>query len=405
MLLNFSPSKDSHLNSSLSINEASCAVTLARPILILLVCIAHIPGIAGYESNYDQYYDLSSLLAVFIKDFLARGAVPILTVISGYFAYFSFQKHSYFFFIKLKIGRLLLPFILWNVIALVFFYYLWQITGRIVGGIDQIHSPLNFLKATLGVYQLPINPPTYFVRDLFILMLAMPVFEILCKSPLRLMLSIVAYGYFFWSLPGMTFDLNGVIIPLTYRTDSTVFFMLGVSLASMNIKVPHIRRYSAWVFTILLLILGGFISMTISAFNPTAMEYVQARSMIGVLFILAAPALLSQLIATQDFRYARWVKRFSPYTFVLFLSHALTTQVFVMVTHQIFGWQVNESSSIFVQCAYIASYLLFVCSGAIAIFYSYEMAKKSGAKWARPLHRFAHLPKENPRPQSRLGRL
>ncbi|MBJ7551504.1 acyltransferase family protein [Marinomonas ostreistagni] len=352
---------------TLSRSELFEGIRLARPLLILFICVAHLPGINSYESDYDQYNQISTLFAVYIKDFLARGAVPILTVISGYLAYYSYQKRAYLGMLNTKIKRLLIPFFVWNIIALCFFLGLYKAFGLQYADVTSIDSFWETCKALLGIYRLPVNAPTYFLRDLFMIMLILPVIHLICQKSWLFVLAAGYYLVYFWNDPGITLRILDWVIPLTFRMDMVLFFALGYFLAVKQIDCPKVSRYSALVYGILLGVLGLLFSMALSGLNPAPEVYVQWRMLLGGLFVCAAPAILVCLVNSKDTPFGKLLGKLSPYSFILFLSHSVSSTLFSIFTLNILHWHVNERSSSWEQTSYILMYLATVSIGAVVV--------------------------------------
>lgn len=350
---------------SLSKQELFEAIKLARPVFILFICIAHMPGIRGYTSDYDQYNQLSTLFAIYLKDFLARGAVPILTVISGYLALASYKKRSYRHFITEKTKRLFVPFIVWNTLLLIGGWAAYKLIGLNISNAASVASVSSIIHNIFGIYQLPINAPTYFLRDLFMIMLILPVIHFACKTPIRFILSLGFYLFLFWDQPGITLYLPNLVIPVTFRSDMVPFFMVGYFLAVHNQSVPRLSLYSSVSHLILIAIIGVLFSIAMSGLNPSPVQFVQWRALVGTLFVLIAPTILVVLITIQHTLMGRLLAWLSPYSFTLFLSHSISAYMYIMLVRSILGWKVAESSPVYEQILYTLCYLSFVTLGAI----------------------------------------
>lgn len=347
---------------SLSQQELSQVIRLARPLLILFICVAHTPYINGYLSEHSQYFDLGSLFPVIVKDFFARGGVPILSVISGYLAVHSFKKSAYLSFLGNKFMRLMVPFIVWNLIALI----LVLISTRFMSG-ETFSGVWDYIRAIFGFYRLPINPPTYFLRDLFFIMACAPLIHLLCKRPKLLLISVAAYIYVFWNQPGFGFYIGDTPVPLTFRTDSILFFTLGYYLALHQQGIPRFTGYASLVCLVLITIIGVFTSMLLTATNPPGNIYVIGRAAIGMVFVLIAPAVFWGLLALRTTIIGKLLNWLSPYSFTIFLSHILSAQVFIYLARRKLNWLVNESYPIWQQTLFILAYLVFVSLAAILI--------------------------------------
>lgn len=352
---------------ALSKEELFTGIRLARPLLILFICIAHMPGINGYDSDYDRFDQIGTLFSVYLKDFLARGAVPILTVISGYLAYSSYKKRSYRVFIGDKFKRLLWPFIVWNLIVLVAGFAAYRWFNINIAGVPSIDSVKSAIFAVVGIYRLPINAPTYFLRDLFMIMLITPFIHLACQRLDRFIALFLAYLLIFWQSPGLSFSLFGVIIPLTFRMDMVLFFALGYLLSVRRHSCPKVTGYTGVTFAILMGAFGLLFSMAVSGLNPSAPEFVQWRMLLGALFVCVAPALILGLVKIKQTVLGQVLWRLSPYSFTLFLSHTISAHVFMIIVRSKLGWLVSERSVIIEQVFYALLYLTFVSIGAVVI--------------------------------------
>src|SRR5690606_12222207 len=165
-------------------------IELLRPLLIMLMCWAHIPFIYAYGSA--SLSEPQTLLGPFFRDVISRGAVPVLTVISGYLAYYSFNRKSYLRFAGDKTRRVFLPFVLWNFILLgvlwVFFHYGGYVINEEILAIENRND---VLRAILGINRLPINQPLYFLRDLFLVSLFCPLFQLLARHYITALLFVM----------------------------------------------------------------------------------------------------------------------------------------------------------------------------------------------------------------------
>lgn len=362
---------------SLSRTELFEAIKLARPLLILFICIAHMPGIQGYQSSFDQYDDISTLFAVYLKDFMARGAVPILTVVSGYLAVFSFQKRSYLSFIATKTKRLFVPFIVWNLLMLLACWVLYLVWDMNFQNISEQSSLVATVKAVLGIYQLPINAPTYFLRDLFVIMLLLPVLHFFCQSWQRLLLFSVVYLFIYWNAPGVGFYLGSIPVPVMIRMDMILFFCVGYFLALHEVAIPRMSVYGAIVLLLIMGGMGGLFSMVASVVDPSPRTFVQWRAILGALFVCIAPAILLTLLYSQKNLLGRFLGWFSPYSFTLFLSHILSAYVFMIVVRFELGWLVKESSPVYEQILYLLTYLVCVVVGALLISFCWQRVRQA----------------------------
>lgn len=159
--------------------DLSNIITWLRFPLAMLIVLQHYytPDIAGSTGTLYWY------IGNFFNHILAAIPVPLFIFISGYL-YFngmsSIDKFKEFIDIYIKksskrLKSLLIPYILWN-LAVLFFYYIAQTcsTGSIMAkdGYKLIsdYSVLDYIKAFIAIDStgMPIDGPLWFIRDLLV---------------------------------------------------------------------------------------------------------------------------------------------------------------------------------------------------------------------------------------------
>ena len=160
----------------------------------------------------------------FILEEVPRYGTLILSVISGYL-YFEVSKNGKDVF-KKKVKNLLIPFLIANIIVIVPVLIIHWL------GYDYLNRlSFDYTLITEGLLSLnspPVNPPTYFIRDLFIVFILL---ELVVNKKL-------------WTLI--------VIIPLIIfgqlliRYDILILFLVGVAYSKFKNQINH------WIFTIAL---------------------------------------------------------------------------------------------------------------------------------------------------------
>lgn len=200
----------------MSTNDSNVISILRFPLIICVICIH--AQIGGNGAVY-----LQRLLG----DELGRLAVPIFLMISG-FLFFSeykdFTKEDYFLKIRKRISTLLIPYLLWNLIA--------YICYAIRTGFNLIEFAKSFWIINIPGRSgsSPIDGPLWYVRDLFIIMIISPIVYYVIKKgkfPALMILLLL------W-VSGLSVFANGIYI-------SFVFFVLGGYLRVNNIGVKDIK--------------------------------------------------------------------------------------------------------------------------------------------------------------------
>lgn len=193
-------------------------ITALRFPLALLVVLIH-----SYNSAWQSVeFESGPSLPYFLSRILPTFAVPLFFAISGYLFFLNSPRltaSAYANKLNRRKGTLLLPYLLWNLIA----FGLYALKD-VFSGIP-LQNPLSFHllwdSHTLGkaftnwagwniaAGTAPVQQPLWFVRDLMILVLLSPVIYVLLRK-LRifglLLLGIVYYGQLWPNFGGITFQ-------------------------------------------------------------------------------------------------------------------------------------------------------------------------------------------------------
>ena len=195
---------------------------------ILLVVILHAYNLTIKLGGGVIY--ANSSLTEFCEDFLSQGiariAVPIFFLISGYlfFLNFSGTKYEYKAKIKKRFGSLLLPYLCWSVWGIIFYLILESLP----------HSETFFTKDLIAhsspkrlLYILLLKPIPYqlwFIRDLIMLVLLSPIILLIVHRIQWLGCAILCYTWFI--------DINFIL----FSNESFLFFVIGATFPIFNQK-------------------------------------------------------------------------------------------------------------------------------------------------------------------------
>ena len=225
-----------------------------------------------------------------------RTSVPVLTCISGYLLFKS-QLHTQFsqLFIK-KTQTIFIPLVLFNIPVAIFIYYLQlnQTFDHQFSTILHPISPSTWLNAIFGITAPPVNYPTNFLRDLYVVSLMTPVFSIFLKYiPIT---GLFIISYFFW------FNFDGNIV---LRSPMPIMFYFGGLVATTDINLKLLDKYAGYLFTL-------FITLCIA----TIYFKIENRNYLRLISpFLIWPA--STLIVNTWI--GKWFISFSKYSFPIFL--------------------------------------------------------------------------------------
>lgn len=324
-------------------------IELLRPLLIMLMCWAHIPFIYGYDSA--SLAEPQTLLGPFFRDVISRGAVPVLTVISGYLAYYSFNRKPYLRFVGDKTKRVLLPFVLWNFILLGLLWALFRYGSSTPEEILIIDSWNDLLRAVFGINRLPINQPLYFLRDLFLVSLFCPLFQLLARHYISALLFAMLCAVYGFTLLSPHLFGYGVM----YRSDMVLFFFIGFLFARSGFPLPRATPREVAAGLALVAVFCAVVTVYLSVADPDIDLYLQGRTLFALGFLVLLPCLMSGLLAMQDSRCGRFLRAISPYSFIVFLSHfVLIYGFYELNTYARFV--LDNQSPLLKQVAFVAIY-------------------------------------------------
>jgi hypothetical protein len=194
--------------------------------------------------THTRYTPDSSLFSYFIIDLPKIGTLT-LSIISGYLYWITAKdKQS---IIGKKIRTLAIPYLIANGIVIVL-----TLCANYAFGYDFLNRlSFDYSLLTEGLLSLnspPVNPPTYFIRDIFIIFCMI---ELLRNRNLYMLLIIVPYAVF-----------GNLLI----RYDILVLFIAGVSIAYLE---KYIKNYHKTILAVLLLICV----LSVNFFNINSYKY------------------------------------------------------------------------------------------------------------------------------------
>ena len=295
-------------------SEQSLRLNLLRFPLIVGVVFIHAYGstavFAGNEIGINQTDFVTDFIRNFISNGIARIAVPLFFLISGYlfFAGFEWSKERYFVKLRARIKTLLIPFIFWNIVTLSIIAVAQAIPATQIyfSGKSPLiagFSSFDYLNAIVGINRSPIAYQFWFIRDLMILVLLVPFIKIILKVfPLQFLVIV----FICWFSGAWSFYAPS--------SDAVLFFCVGAYLASMDKNLFAVDKYGS-ILVLLYLIIVTFDALFIKEpFNPYLHKF-------GIIFgILAALFMTKFLARTENIK-----------SFILWLSSA---SFFVYAIHE-----------------------------------------------------------------------
>lgn len=250
----------------------------------------------------------------FFSIVLTDAAVPAFFVISGFLFFYkaspvSNQLYSgggYLQRTKKKVVSLLIPYIMWNLMAVVIEPHTWS-------------TPMDELLIKFWSIngRGPWNGPLWFLRDLFVMMVLAPAFEYVIRKT-KLWLPILGLTLMLSNLAG-----DKIVSGLSYV--GITFFSLGAYVGIYHKDVlSALRKKKVVLLSIFfLLMLARFVGVRIDG-CPEAINTILTRTETYLYILLSIPAwtILASLVAERTTKMDTW-RWLASSSFVIYAMHRL----------------------------------------------------------------------------------
>ena len=257
---------------------------------------------------------------------LLPARVPTLFIISGYFFFRSQKERNTHFFIdkyKRRLYSLLLPYIIWNAIAILLMYLRYDVIA------DNNYSLTDYLSgfwsSTINDTGLPANNPLWFMRNLMVVTLLAPVIYAFVKGRYGL-LAIVFFALCY---------ILDVKIPVTgISCESVLYFSVGAYLATHKVNFTSIPKYLGVI--VLLLYIPVQFFMNSIAYNSEYGLFFELPA--NFIKITAAFYLVSVLFKKNILKPT---PKLSKISFLLYALHGIIIGPIIIVLYKLSGCSDN----------------------------------------------------------------
>ncbi len=266
-----------------------------RGLAILAVVTIHVTAPTAVES----------VTSSIIMNQAARFGVPVFIFLSGWGLTVSnsYQRSgNYFTFLKKRLGKLLPAYLLWNLIYLVFRFFIQE-------------ERIAFGEAVEGLLRGTNAPHLYFVPLIALFYLAYPFLQKLGKKDWGLLLSAAATTYSLvvtWGVPieGFTRNHN----PFNWL----FYFVLGIWLAEHGEKL-----HAQWNQTLISMLL--FLSLANVLFEPMELteDLVLTQTRLSILVYSVMVIFFVMSLPEAKNRFATGLNALSNHSYPMYLSHYL----------------------------------------------------------------------------------
>ena len=300
----------------------SAAISIARVICILGVVYVHAwTGLTGYDLQLAKGSPQEDLRWI-LMDVFGRSAVPLLGLISGWLVASSNRTRDWPSHVARKARTILLPMVLWNVLALVLVSgtaWLLSLPAPTPHSLDWI-----FEEVFVASRNPDINVQMPFLRDLFVCMLAAPLLVRLANPWLIALASVAAVC-----------QILGIGAPVFMRASIPFFFLLGILARRGHIA----DRIAAWPLLMTALPFAALTCLQLysSLRLGTDPATPEAAALDLTVRVAAAVTYWRVAWALSDSPARKFLLRIEPFAFFLFCSHLILIWLGGPVLGALFG--------------------------------------------------------------------
>lgn len=195
---------------------------------IVLVVFLHSYNLDTKQHGEVIYFQksLNWVIQNFISNGVTRIAVPFFFLISGFLFFLKFDEMQPDFYSKIKkrFRTLFLPYLIWSLVGLLFYFILQCIPATHKFFNKELILNYDLCKLIETIFVNPIAYQLWFIRDLFVIVLLIPVFYFLLRYTKSILLLVVLLIWLYDveviknSVEALFFFLTGSYICLYKKT-------------------------------------------------------------------------------------------------------------------------------------------------------------------------------------------
>lgn len=219
--------------------------------VVFIHCYGAVSGTMNSTHEPAATYRISIFIMDLISQGIARTAVPLFFLLSGYlfFLDWKWSFDGYKKKLSSRISTLLIPFLFWNSLVLLL-YGVVQLTPGLAGynpGKENLVSGYglyDYVNALVGIDRFPVAYQFWFIRDLMVMVLFVPLLNFLLKTIPFLFLGVISFLWFFGDWP--------FSIPCA---PAVLFFSTGAYIACKKKDIFMLEKWTYAILGIYLLLL------------------------------------------------------------------------------------------------------------------------------------------------------
>ena len=186
-------------------------------VLAVLVFFIHTSAFTNYGNDRTMIADVNGV-AKHLTTTMSQVAVPLFFMLSGFVFFREYSNASYLHKMKRRVKSLMIPYLLWNVVGLLFAAFTTLFFAKYFTGREPFELSLN--SVIRGVFFYKYNRPFWFIFDLIVFSVFSPLVFALIRHKIGGALSIVAVTVLYCC---------GIALPSEwlFESESIIFYLVG----------------------------------------------------------------------------------------------------------------------------------------------------------------------------------
>jgi len=266
-------------------------------------------GYADGTIGISNTSNIVEFIRYIISNELAHATAPLFFLLSGYLFFVKFEWSLKAFSRKIvsRFHSLLVPFLFWNLSAWIIIHSAKLFPSTRIYFSEPFirfdsYSFWGIINSIFGIDQTPAAYPLWFLRDLIILVLLVPLLQLVLHTIPRIFLCLTFLLWFFkiWLL-----YLPSIL--------SVFFFYFGAYWAVFRKDLFEVDKYRVWIT------ISYFIILFIDFFSRNSASYLYIHQICifsGILFFLQITQFAHRFIFVQYY-----LLLLSTYSFFIYVSH------------------------------------------------------------------------------------
>lgn len=284
-------------------------------LLSILVFFIHISSLANYPNTGNTISRFNQFMDFFVTEGFTRIAVPSFFIISGATFFRNFRVEIYTTKLKSRIKTLVIPYLLWNIIYLLFnIITSYTFVSRYFIGREKFDiSPLNILNA---IFHHGCNGHFWFVFELIIFIIFSPLIYYIIKN------KIIATLFICFATFGV---INGITVPYISE-EGWFYFILGAFLGMHHFDIFSSRASLKVQIISGVLLLAQFAINLLKCYEIFILPY-------RIYYLIFAIGAIAFWFVTDGFIYKLKQRDFFNESFLIYAIHGIVSPIITKLAY------------------------------------------------------------------------